>query len=590
MKQIYFTLMSLICAVIFSQPSFSQTTFNYTGNMQTYVVPAGVTTIQIEVWGAQGGNATFGSTSGGLGGYAVGELSVTPGETLNIFVGGQDGYNGGGIGGLQGNASTINGPSPFSGPSGGGASDVRQGGTTLNDRVIVGGGGGGAGNDGNWNSCQPSPGVDGGVGGGLTGGTGPTASNSFACNCAGGGGEGGTGGSQIAGGTAGNYQGGCFSGNWNLGQDGGFGYGGDGDQTAPYAGDGAAGGGGGGYYGGGAGGDGVNTTSGGGGGGGSSYIGGVTNASETAGMQTGHGQVVITLQCDPLLTTVSADTVCLGDSVILHASSNNGGTISWDNGISDSVAFEPALGATTYTATSTDGNDCVFDQLIYVHALPTVSGGSDIVLCTATDTVLTGSGADSYVWDNGVTDGVSFSPPNGNTNYIVVGTDANGCEDMDTVLISVGGPQLTAVITHENLGADGAIDLSVSGGSGSYTYSWSNGPFTQDISNLVANTYTVVVDDGICTSDSSFTVLNVAGITTNSQNGIRVYPNPTSGLVMIEMEGEFNYILQNVLGQTLASEKVLGSLELDLSQFENGIYLISISNGISKETIRIVKH
>ena len=75
------------------------TTFNYTGEMQTFVVPAGVTEVQFDVKGAEGGDAIgttvgWGGTStinadAGNGGRVTGLLPVTPGETLYLFVGGE---------------------------------------------------------------------------------------------------------------------------------------------------------------------------------------------------------------------------------------------------------------------------------------------------------------------------------------------------------------------------------------------------------------------------------------------------------------------------------------------------------------------
>ena len=125
--------------------------------MQTWAVPAGVTEVQLEVWGAQGG--TYSSYTGGLGGYSVGTLSHLEGvNSLNVYVGGAGttttaaGYNGGGAG-------------VSSGRGGGGATDIRVNGTTLYDRIIVAGGGGGAGVS--YGSTYPA-----GCGGGLYGGDG----------------------------------------------------------------------------------------------------------------------------------------------------------------------------------------------------------------------------------------------------------------------------------------------------------------------------------------------------------------------------------------------------------------------------------
>ncbi|MDG1916012.1 MAG: hypothetical protein P8I55_15655, partial [Crocinitomix sp.] len=65
------------------------TTFDYTGSVQTFTVPPGVTSIQIDAYGAQGQEETiedYDQSLGGLGGFATGVLTVTPGEVLNIYV------------------------------------------------------------------------------------------------------------------------------------------------------------------------------------------------------------------------------------------------------------------------------------------------------------------------------------------------------------------------------------------------------------------------------------------------------------------------------------------------------------------------
>ena len=116
--------------------------FSYTGSVQPFTVPFGVTSIQVTMAGASGGGAGA-SASGGSGGLVRTTIAVTPGSTYFIYVGGMGmsnsgtagagGFNGGGSGGLSG------------GGGGGGASDIRTE-TSFNSRIVVAGGGGGASN------------------------------------------------------------------------------------------------------------------------------------------------------------------------------------------------------------------------------------------------------------------------------------------------------------------------------------------------------------------------------------------------------------------------------------------------------------
>ena len=71
-----------------------------------------------------------------------------------------------------------------------------------------------------------------------------------------------------------------------------------------------------------------------------------------------------------------------------------------------------------------------------------------------------------------------------------------------------------------NGGSDGSIDLSVSGGSGSYTYSWDNGSTTQDLTGLSAGTYTVTVTDVVCstTQNASVTITEPSALSVSIQS------------------------------------------------------------------------
>ncbi len=154
-------------------------TFAFSGAADSYIVPGGVCAVEIVAAGAQGGmndyetDAEGTSPPGGLGGVATAVVTVTPGETLQVNVGGRGGdgsfedgggaggWNGGGDGGGLGYDPLIE-RAGMGGGGGGGASDVRQGGTTLDDRVAVGGGGGGV---GTYSSLENAPWGMPGVGG-----------------------------------------------------------------------------------------------------------------------------------------------------------------------------------------------------------------------------------------------------------------------------------------------------------------------------------------------------------------------------------------------------------------------------------------
>jgi len=233
----------------------------------TSTVPSGVWWAVIECWGAEGGTSTGpGSTApGGKGGYLKARVPVTPGETLNIHVGGTGGaLTGGANGGGDGARVAGTDPDGESG-GGGGASDVRQGGDTLSDRIVVGGAGAGGGAA--EGSGAAYAGGDGGYPDGVAGGD----SNGQYSD------SGGPPGTQTS-----------------AGGNGSFGVGGSaGQTTAATSGAGAAG-----WYGGGIGSSDAAYAQAPGGGGGSSYTSG-TVLDDTTGARTGDGKVVITYDDAP---------------------------------------------------------------------------------------------------------------------------------------------------------------------------------------------------------------------------------------------------------------------------------------------------
>ena len=220
-------------------------TFSYTGALQSYIVPPGVTSSYVYMWGAGGGGVN-GGNEGGAGAYIQGILTTTPGETLSILVGGGGKFGGNGTtnpvpaaGGYGGGGNANSGGGTYAGGpannggngnAGGGRSAIQRSGTEV---VTVGGGGGagygrggsatwqGTANNGNYNW----PNNDGAGGSQSNGGAAGINGNPTVFGLA-------TAGSQFQGGNGNNYGGGG-GGGW---------YGGGGGSTTN--GYGAAGGGG----------------------------------------------------------------------------------------------------------------------------------------------------------------------------------------------------------------------------------------------------------------------------------------------------------------------------------------------------------
>lgn len=207
--------------------------------------------------------------------------------------------------------------------------------------------------------------------------------------------------------------------------------------------------------------------------------------------------------------------------------------------------------------------------------------------------------------------------------YSVTVTDALGLVSTSSIKISEPD-QLSAagfVINVSSAGGnDGSINLTVRGGTHDYFYAWDNGATSEDISNLTAGTYSVVVTDGFgCQVSLSKTIiemgpLHVGGTTNNnhlSQDGssdnrslnapntnagtgnmnLSVYPNPTSNLMRIRMKSaeEAQVSVINSNGQTVVAQKFSSETPmLDVSNLPNGNYLVQVKTATETTTKNIV--
>lgn len=133
-----------------------------------------------------------------------------------------------------------------------------------------------------------------------------------------------------------------------------------------------------------------------------------------------------------------------------------------------------------------------------------ISGGSLQV------TVSGGEAPYSYQWSGGDTTSVLTGVPAG--TYQVVVTDAAGQEViLEETISQVDGMAVAGTVVNESCEGtgNGAIDITVSGGSAPYTYIWNTGAVTEDLDAIGAGDYTVSVSDSLgCSAEQSFTILS----------------------------------------------------------------------------------
>jgi len=197
---------------------------------------------------------------------------------------------------------------------------------------------------------------------------------------------------------------------------------------------------------------------------------------------------------------------------------------------------EQVVSAGPYSFDVTDAHGCtvnVSGTITAPDAL-TASATDGTISChggTTTVTITASGGTQPYSGDGAHT--VSAGP------YSFDVFDAGGCKY--TVSGNISEPDAisaNAVATDAkcNGNANGSVDLTVSGGTGGYTYLWSNNATTQDLTNVAANTYTVTVTDAnSCTAGTSATVHEPTVLTCSavqvSQRGCSTTVNDGSATV-----------------------------------------------------------
>jgi gliding motility-associated-like protein len=262
------------------------------------------------------------------------------------------------------------------------------------------------------------------------------------------------------------------------------------------------------------------------------------------------------------------------------------------------------LCAGTYVLTVTDANGCTSTstvtltqpEVLSTTALAaTTDGGSNISCNGACDgsinlTVTGGTAPYTINWvgPNGFVSSLEDISALCVGTYVATVTDANGCTSTVTVTLTEPTPLVSTGVLSSytggyniscNGGNNGSIDVTTTGGSGSYTFNWSGpGGFsanTEDIANLYAGTYTLIVSDvNGCDDTLTFIMtepepISLVAVNAPSFCGLS---NGTIDLTVNGGSGFYNFVWTD--GNT---GLVIGNTE-DLFNITGGLYIVAVTD------------
>jgi len=279
------------------------------------------------------------------------------------------------------------------------------------------------------------------------------------------------------------------------------------------------------------------------------------------------------------ITRVDADCgISNGTANVSVIGGTPGYAYEWSN--SETTATADSLSPGTYYVTVEDVNGCTISSFVNLQNFT-----APILTLTVQDATCgnnngsataTASGAIlpySYKWSNGATTASVSSLAPG--TYGITVTDSTGCAAVDLITI-LPSERIVMVADRYDVSCNGlqngSIDVSVTGGFGNYSYLWSNGETTQDISNLLAGVYNVTVNDaGGCSATTSVPITQPQELTLSTQVEPVLCAGGSNGAVTLNINGGTpSYDIVWSTGDTTAI----------ISGLSQGLYSVTVTDSL----------
>lgn len=320
------------------------------------------------------------------------------------------------------------------------------------------------------------------------------------------------------------------------------------------------------------------------------------------GFNNVNSSVAVTVNPLPVANAGSDAQICQGKSTNLSAS--GGGSYSWSpstglsaTNISNPVASPGSTSTYIVTVTSAAGCSATDNITITVNSNPVANAGIDASFCAGSSQNLSASGGNSYAWSpsTGLSSTVISNPvasPSSSTTYVVTVTNSSGCTATDNVLVTVNALPTINAGTDVSIPNGTATSLSgtASGGSGSYSITWSPGSLLNNPNilnpttiNLSTTTiFTLAVTDNVtgCQQSDQIVVTVTGGALNSSANASpsTICAGESVQLFALVSGGSGIYTYSwssNPAGFTSASSSPT------VSPSSSTIYVLSVSDGFN---------
>lgn len=270
-----------------------------------------------------------------------------------------------------------------------------------------------------------------------------------------------------------------------------------------------------------------------------------------------------------LTASVSASTILCHGGISTLTVSANGGTPAYTG----AGTFTATAG--TYSYTVTDSHGCASTASLTVTEPAAITASQTKTICAGQSLVV---GIHTYTASGTYTDVLS---------------NAHGCDSTVTTQLTVRAP----IVVTTTLSGNGNT---ISANTSPATYQWINcngntpvsGATSQSFTPVSSGSYAVIITVGTCSNTSSCVTVTLSstGIAEMAAETIQVYPNPSTGQFIIELQSDNHVlIMTDLLGKVVYSQPVKqGKQEINVSHLEEGIYTMTISGPSGNSTRRVM--